>query len=368
MEKLTVLYQKNTKRIKEYFRNAEAEITQSNLSLAQLISFMTSVLLLLFVGAASLLLKNWSADLPHLLLLPVSLLSLFLFTAIKQRGVQNYKLVTGLCLLLELSLMGVVILIDVFSSPLAPACFTPLLVIALPVLFILPPLLNYAAVGLALIGYTTAVLLFKDSTIARYDIFTAFVALFCSIPVSLTILLLRLRDHEIRAKYKMLSTRDQLSGVLNKDAGIRHCQWYLEDAGAKASCILLVLDLDDFKSVNDRFGHDTGDELLHIVGKLLCKTFRTTDILCRFGGDEFMVLMKDTAEPTLLEQKYRFLQQELAQFTAEGNPCPVSCSIGGVTFSGPGGDFPSLFHQADKALYEAKRAGKGRYILRPYRP
>jgi len=367
MDKLTAAFNREWELSKKYFRAAAQEIAQSNLSLAQFLSFMAAVLLLLFVGAASLLLKDWAPDLPHLLLLPISLLFLFLFTVIKQHGIKNPHIVILLCLAEELTLMGVVILIDVFSSPVAPACFTPLLVIALPALFILPALYNYLSVALSLIAYTAAVLTFKDPIIARYDIFTAFVALFCSIPVSQTILHLRVHDHEIRTKYKLLSTRDQLSGILNKDAGIRTCQNYLEAMGDHTGCMLLVLDLDDFKQINDIFGHDVGDELLHEVGSLLTKTFRATDILCRFGGDEFMILVKDAADTSLLENKCRLLQQGLQNFASNGQPCGVSCSIGGVSLSGGGVDFASLFHQADKALYEAKRNGKGRYILRPYR-
>jgi len=366
MEKMTTLLYRERQRTNGYFRSAEAEIAQSNLSLAQFLSFMAAVLLLLFVGAASFLLTDWSPDLPHILLLPISLVFLFLFSVIKQRDIPNSRLVIALCLLQELTLMGMIILIDVFSSPTAPACFTPLLVIALPALFILPSLINYAAVGLSLVAYTAAVLAFKDPTIARYDIFTAFVALFCSLPVSQTILHLRVQDHEIRSKYKLLSTRDQLSGILNKDACIQACQRYLDAVGDRASCMLLVMDLDDFKQVNDLYGHDVGDELLREVGELLSKTFRSTDILGRFGGDEFMVLVKDAADTALLESKCQTLQQGLSRFTADGKPHPVSCSIGGVSLSLGNAAFASLFHQADKALYEAKRSGKGRYILHSY--
>jgi diguanylate cyclase (GGDEF)-like protein len=368
MEKVTAILHEEQERAKEYFRSAEQEIARSNLSLAQFLSIMATLLLVLFMGAASLLLKNWSPDLPHLLLLPIAIFFWILFTAIKRRGSVPARRVILLCLVQEITLMVMILLIDVFSSPVAPACFMPLLVVALPALFTLPPLCNYAVVFLALIAYTAAALVFKDPIIARYDIFTAFVSLFCSIPVSLTILHLRARDHEIRVKYKLLSTRDQLSGILNKDAGIQSCQAYLDAVGEQASCMLLVLDLDDFKLVNDRFGHDTGDELLQSVGHLLSRTFRSTDILCRFGGDEFMVLVKDASDTALLEGKCRLLQQGLSQFTADGKPFAVSCSIGAVALSGSKSDFPSLFHQADMALYEAKRSGKGCYILRPYRP
>lgn len=366
MEKLVAVLHRERERTIAYFRSAEAEIAQSNLSLAQFLSFMAAVLLLLFVGAASLLLTDWTPDLPHLLLLPLSLLFLVLFSLIKQRGIKHPKTVIFLCLVQELTLMGMIILIDVFSSPVAPACFTPILVIALPALFIMPSLFSYFSIALSLVAYTAAVLTFKDPTIARYDIFTAFVALFCSIPVSQTILHLRVQDHEIRTKYKLLSTRDQLSGILNKDACIQACQRYLEAVGESGNCMLLVLDLDDFKQVNDLYGHDTGDELLREVGELLIRTFRSTDILGRFGGDEFMVLVKDAADTSLLENKCHLLQEGLTRFTADGKPHPVSCSIGGVSLSLGKADFASLFHQADKALYEAKRNGKGRYILRPY--
>ena len=115
---------------------------------------------------------------------------------------------------------------------------------------------------------------------------------------------------------------------------------------------VLMLDVDDFKTVNDRHGHLAGDRVLEAVGSTLRRTLRTTDIKCRYGGDEFLVVLLDTpldAARSVAEHLRRAC--ESVQVDVPGGR--LSCKISvGVTDANPGElDAPSLVHRADEALY-----------------
>ena len=87
----------------------------------------------------------------------------------------------------------------------------------------------------------------------------------------------------------------------------------------------------------------------------------------RFGGDEFLVLVRDTANQALMEEKCRRLQQRLREATAKVCSFPVTCSIGGVLADSRRISFDAMFQQADAAMYQAKSSGKDHFVLLPFR-
>ena len=91
-------------------------------------------------------------------------------------------------------------------------------------------------------------------------------------------------------------------------------------------CTLLLADLDDFKRVNDTLGHAVGDLVLEQMGKVLLRTFRSTDIVGRFGGDEFLVLVKGAASQGLMNRKCQQIQKNFRSAVRE-YPVAVSCSM-----------------------------------------
>ena len=120
---------------------------------------------------------------------------------------------------------------------------------------------------------------------------------------------------------------------------------------------LILVDVDYFKSINDTYGHAIGDKVLRKVAEILQKSFRSVDIICRIGGDEFVVVMtraNSTMRQLVLNKIAR--ANELLQHPKDGLP-PVSLSVG-VAFSdreNPKGD---IFTDADEALYRVKEAGR----------
>lgn len=123
---------------------------------------------------------------------------------------------------------------------------------------------------------------------------------------------------------------------------------------------LLMLDLDDFKSVNDRFGHPTGDRVLTEVGRTLQTTLRASDVIARVGGEEFAALLPRTA-PSQLDPLVERLREAIAA-PRPGLP-RITASIGIATLPEHASAADELVERADAALYAAKRSGKNRVAL-----
>jgi diguanylate cyclase (GGDEF)-like protein len=127
---------------------------------------------------------------------------------------------------------------------------------------------------------------------------------------------------------------------------------------------LLFADLDDFKPVNDRLGHEVGDQVLLSAAKILCNTFRPSDLVARLGGDEFAVWMNGADHLTAAERADHLCKEvpnALRELTAEGGTTPT-VSIGLATRAAASHEpVESLLRRADQAMYEVKRAGRGHW-------
>ncbi|MEG1578745.1 MAG: diguanylate cyclase, partial [Oscillospiraceae bacterium] len=128
---------------------------------------------------------------------------------------------------------------------------------------------------------------------------------------------------------------------------------------------LMVLDIDDFKGINDTLGHAFGDLVLIDVSAKLKTAFRSNDIVGRIGGDEFSVLMKNIPDTGSVLKKGAELSKLFRQtYVGEKQQCKISCSIGMIITEAETDDtFEALYRKADAALYQAKQSGKNRFVL-----
>lgn len=157
---------------------------------------------------------------------------------------------------------------------------------------------------------------------------------------------------------------DSLTQLYNNRTGKELIDRYLQAKDPYASCGMLVIDLDFFKNVNDRYGHLFGDKVLQEFARMLRTLFRSSDILVRFGGDEFVVFLKDIPNTTLL-QKTRQLSESVQQVKFWENDYRMTCSIGACFLpeNTAGYSFDQLFENADWALYQAKQNGRNQYVF-----
>lgn len=162
-------------------------------------------------------------------------------------------------------------------------------------------------------------------------------------------------------RIESMATHDALTGLLNRHGfGLVAEQAMLEARRQRSGLSVLILDLDHFKSFNDTHGHLGGDFLLRGFASLLTQQIRQSDLISRWGGEEFVIMFKDTdlATALILAEKIR-AATEAATFDFEGTPLRATVSIGAAKLSS-GGSLESLLDEADRALYRAKNGGRNR--------
>lgn len=167
------------------------------------------------------------------------------------------------------------------------------------------------------------------------------------------------------AQLEHMATTDWLTNCLNRGAFttavIRHLDQRLPLHSGGA---LLIIDADSFKSVNDRFGHEAGDQALQLIAAAIRHAVRSTDLVGRLGGEEFGVLVS-RSDMIAADQVAERVRQAVSaiSFAPGGTPCPLSVSIGGATFAtyAPFGD---LYRIADQNLYQAKNTGRDRIAMK----
>ncbi|HEV7720548.1 MAG TPA: GGDEF domain-containing protein [Iamia sp.] len=171
---------------------------------------------------------------------------------------------------------------------------------------------------------------------------------------------LALRWSTTRSDLQAAATTDPLTGVANRAQLTTH----MRNDGSKLSA-LLFCDLDDFKAVNDRYGHLAGDRVLQAVASRMAGTARPQDLLVRLGGDEFAVWCPDLDAPEEAQEVAARLVEVLEQpVVVESEAITVGCSVGLALVDGEvrdGDDVDRILGQADRALYRAKDAGKHRW-------
>jgi diguanylate cyclase (GGDEF)-like protein len=171
----------------------------------------------------------------------------------------------------------------------------------------------------------------------------------------LTFLISSLKDSI--SHLEAMSRTDPLTGAANTRAFREHLRGELERSRRYHHPFTIsYLDLDNFKSVNDSFGHATGDELLRTVVSTIGTHVRTTDLIARLGGDEFALLLPEAdleGARTVIGRIRTSLQREM-----ESRGWPVTMSVGSLTCLNPGLDVDELVKKADELMYEAKLQGK----------
>ena len=168
-------------------------------------------------------------------------------------------------------------------------------------------------------------------------------------------------DRKWREHYlQRMAFSDPLTGIANR----RRLMDRLNEAtGAEAVLgerfALLYFDIDRFKAINDRLGHEAGDELLELFARRVEGNLRPEDVFARIGGDEFVVLLARVDAPQALDVAERLCDALQGGWSLRGGTLVTSSSIGVALFPEAARDAHGLLRCADQALYEAKRAGRG---------
>ena len=159
------------------------------------------------------------------------------------------------------------------------------------------------------------------------------------------------------------SQKDGLTGIYNKKFTQSLIEEFLSGEGASGRHAAIMVDIDNFKQINDTFGHIQGDAALALVAQRLAGLFRSTDIVGRIGGDEFFVLMQNYSSADSLIEKLYAVRDLFGKIRLEEADTRVSGSIGVSLYPEDGTDYRELYKKADVALYYSKAHGKDRFYL-----
>jgi len=174
---------------------------------------------------------------------------------------------------------------------------------------------------------------------------------------------LRIREFVLNKQIRIQKDTDEMTGLKSKGALTREINKHLADA-AKNKGLLFILDIDRFKSINDTFGHDVGDGIIVQLGRYMADRFTGDEITGRFGGDEFILFIKDTDDA----DEARRIAGDIVAGVSESVALPdgkgkLSISIGIALYRGNEKNYSELFKKADIALYNAKASSTIRYCV-----
>lgn len=168
---------------------------------------------------------------------------------------------------------------------------------------------------------------------------------------------------ETQDKLITMATMDELTGLLNRRAGLERVAEELSRhnrSGRPLACLLL--DIDRFKKVNDRYGHQAGDEVLRHFGGILCAQTRLHDVACRYGGEEFLLVLPDATLEAALSAAEKIREATSAAAVETGNHrISVTTSVG-LTLLQDGETVEVMIARADAALYKAKKGGRNQVV------
>lgn len=170
---------------------------------------------------------------------------------------------------------------------------------------------------------------------------------------------LRHRMEELQRR----AARDALSGLMNRGTLERRIRERLACMTPEDTCALFIVDLDNFKQVNDTLGHRAGDQAIRQSARILSRLFRAGDIVGRLGGDEFAVFLCGQVSEKSVRDKAAAICENLHLALGDHEIVNVTASVG-VHLAGEGQAFEGLYQAADLALYKAKKAGKHRFCLK----
>ena len=175
---------------------------------------------------------------------------------------------------------------------------------------------------------------------------------------------MKFREFKQKQFLQYESYHDPMTKIYNRRYVERYVEMHLD---FNETCAMILIDLDNFKTVNDELGHEKGDEVLCRVSEILRNNFRKSDCVARIGGDEFIILMPQILDKSHVADKVRKILQEFPIIMKDENAeksVPVSLSVGIIfTKAGEQNEYEELYRRADKFMYKAKKGGKRRAVM-----
>lgn len=352
----------------DYHRDNRERITQKNnrmLRVGCVVYMMVLIVYtagILITGTSTLLLMMYcSFGVANIVLTAMA------FTRSK-KSCENARLTQVLCGIFEFLMLLFFAVEGVFPFPNTHSLYIPIALFLVIQFFIHSIRYSFVLCFCYCVSYGVAALLVKAPEIAANDVRIAAATLIAALINCVLLSILRASEGRAMKNLRYLSTIDSLTGVFNRQTVDRMCEAYI--AGRNETdgepYALFLIDLDQFKSINDTCGHLAGDEALRKFGALLKASFYDRDFVGRYGGDEFLaVLSGPSLTVDIVQKKAQTLLNDTGMLMIEATNMKLSCSIG-IVFAescSRAESMEQVLSCADKALYAAKTNGRSQSVL-----
>ena len=248
------------------------------------------------------------------------------------------------------------VILGVFYNPEQPSSLLSIFLIALPIFFTAQTWMVSIIIITSGTAFCILASAYKAPDIVSYDYFSTILSMLLSIVVLAYFARLRAVSFIAKEKYKKQSRTDLLTGLLNKRSFELWCQKLLEERDVDVPCAMAIFDLDDFKQINDTFGHIIGDKVLEIVGQTLAENFRADGLAGRIGGDEFCAFACTKEGCEFFDERAESVISEVKERTYNLLKIEITMSVGTVKVQFGGVSYLKLFLNADQVMYNSKRS------------
>ena len=203
----------------------------------------------------------------------------------------------------------------------------------------------------------------KPYSVWEYDLVNVVIYTVVGIFLNVIANSIRIREFVLTRKIRIQKDTDELTGLKNKAALTREINEFLAN-NTTGKGIMLLLDVDHFKSINDTYGHDVGDRVITQLGQYLGSRCTDDEVAGRFGGDEFIVFIKNSDSPDTAAK----VAQDIVRGASESVNLPdidqrIELSVGIAIYHGKAKNYSEIFKRADTALYKAKADTENRYCI-----
>lgn len=339
-----------------YFRNSRREIAKINLASLKAASLGGLLLLLMFLFMYPYIVPGWEITFEYKIMIPVFVMFTAFSFIYDKLGYKNYYVIQGACILYYIVILANLIIISVFPYPDNPEYFISCFFVLIPIIFIVQPWIITTIVTAAAVAFLALAINFKSEACIYHDILSVLAGAVLSMCAMLMTFKLRISGFMSREKYKRLSRTDLMTGLLNKRSYEASCQRKMKERGGDVTGVLFVFDIDDFKIINDTFGHVAGDNVLEMIGKILRGIFREEDLIGRIGGDEFSIYINIKGPPDeIIREKAEAILTQVREKTRKAFKIEVTVSIGICATNNAEVEYREMYLNADRALYVVKQ-------------
>lgn len=344
-----------------YYTNCVTEIRNSNIRSLVMCSFITTFLSIGFLAASFIFSDKFNIYEKIFSWLYTLISCFFCFSSAYLLG-KHKKLTLLFVYAYMLFLSASSIITGVFLCKDRNAVFFFIAQTTFPVIFLDTPLRMAGLSLVSAIVFDILAYFFKTPDRYMIDIMNSVIFLITGMLLSIFTANIKLNDFIFQKAIKTERDTDGLTGLLNKSSMMREIRKSMTNDPENG--ILVMLDVDDFKRINDSYGHVVGDFVISGIARCLNSSFRNSDIIGRFGGDEFVIFMPFTHDVVIAQSRVKkvlSLMAETIELPNENDK--VTGSFGIAVCSEFGDTYDDLFRKADYALYQAKSGGKNQFSV-----